>query len=135
MGPFSSLHWSSSLWQVEMDEASKPLTAFTVGLLGFYECDNMPFGLVNGSTTFLRLMETCLGHPQLNWCLIYLHNSIVLSKTPKDYLVQFRAVFKKVKEAGIKLKPSKCEFLRNQTCTLGIKYYKRVSKLMTVKSK
>ena len=47
-------------WQVEMDEVSKPLTSFTVGPLGFYGCDCMPFGLVNALVTFQRLMETCL---------------------------------------------------------------------------
>ena len=35
---FSSLNLKSGYWQVEMDEESKPLTAFTVGPLGFYEC-------------------------------------------------------------------------------------------------
>ena len=35
---FTSLDLQSVYWQVEMTEASKPLTAFTVGPLGFYEC-------------------------------------------------------------------------------------------------
>ena len=35
---FTSLDLQSGYWQVEMTEASKPLTAFTVGPLGFYEC-------------------------------------------------------------------------------------------------
>ena len=32
-----ALDLKSSYWQVEMDEASKPLMAFTVGPLGFYK--------------------------------------------------------------------------------------------------
>ena len=35
---FTSLDLQSGYGQVEMTEASKPLTAFTVGPLGFYEC-------------------------------------------------------------------------------------------------
>ena len=34
---FTSLDLKSRYWQVELDEASKPLTAFTMGPLGFYE--------------------------------------------------------------------------------------------------
>ena len=35
---FTSLDSKSGYWQVELDEESIPLTAFTVGPLGFYEC-------------------------------------------------------------------------------------------------
>ena len=38
---FSSLDLKSGYWQVEMDEESKPLNAFTVGPLGFFECERM----------------------------------------------------------------------------------------------
>ena len=36
---FTSLDLKSVYWKVEMEEESKPLTAFTVGPLGFYECE------------------------------------------------------------------------------------------------
>ena len=49
---FSSLNLKSGYWQVEIDEESKPLTAFTVRPLGFYECKRMPFGLTNTPATF-----------------------------------------------------------------------------------
>ena len=80
---FTSLDIKSGYWQVEMDEMSKQLTAFTVGPLGFYECERMPFGLTNATATFQRLMESCLGDLHLNWCIIYLDDIIVFSKTPQ----------------------------------------------------
>ena len=46
---------------------SKPLTAFTVGPLGFYECVWMPFGLTNAPATFQYLMETSLGEIHLKF--------------------------------------------------------------------
>ena len=39
---FSSLNLKSGHWQVKMDEESKPLTMFTIGPLGFYECEECP---------------------------------------------------------------------------------------------
>ena len=80
---FTSLDLKSGYWQVEMDEESKALTTFTVGPLGFYECERMPFGLKNAPATFQHLMESCLGELHLNWCIIYLDDIIVFSKTPE----------------------------------------------------
>ena len=68
---FTSLDLKSGYWPVEMEEESKPLTAFTVGPLGFFKCERMPFGLTNAPATFQRLMESCLGDLHLNWCIIY----------------------------------------------------------------
>ena len=49
---FSTLDLKSGYWQVELEEEAKPLTAFTMGPLGFWECEHMPFGLTNAPATF-----------------------------------------------------------------------------------
>ena len=63
---FTSIDLKAGYWQVEMDPKSIPLTAFTVGPLGFYECVKMPFRLTNAPVMFQKLMETCLGDLHLN---------------------------------------------------------------------
>ena len=110
---FTSLDLKSGYWQVKMDEESKPLTAFTVGPLGFYECERMPFDLTNAPTTFQCLLESGLGELHLNWCIIYLDDIIVFSKTPKEHLQRLHGVFGKLAQAGLKSKPSKCEFFKS----------------------
>ena len=62
---------NSGFWQVPMDEESKQYTAFTLGSMGLYECESMPFGLCNAPPTFQRLMQNCLGELNLTYCLIY----------------------------------------------------------------
>ena len=74
---FSSLDLKSGYLQVKMDEESKLLTAFTVGPLGFYECNRMPFGLTNAPATFQWLRETDLRDLSLNWCIIYLDDIVI----------------------------------------------------------
>ena len=115
----SSLDLKSGYWQVEMEEESKPLTAFTVGPLGFYECERMPFGLTNTPATFQRLMENCLGELHLSWCIIYLYDIIVFSDDPKEHLTRLRGVFAKLAKAGLRLKPSKCQFFKTKITYLG----------------
>ena len=107
---FTSLDLKSGYWQVELDDESIPLTAFTVGPLGFYECVHMPFGLTNAPATFQCLMESCLREMHLNWCIIYLDDVIIFSKTPEEHIERLQAVLQKLRSAGLKLKPSKCEF-------------------------
>ena len=116
---FTSLDLKSGYWQVELDESSIPLTAFTVGPLGFYECVRMPFGLTNAPATFQRLMESCLGELHLEWCIIYLDDIIIFSKNPDDHLTRLEGVFERLAKAGLKLKPSKCEFFRSSLKYLG----------------
>ena len=63
-----------------MDEASKPLTAFTIRSLGFYQHNRMPFEMTNAPATFQWLMETCLKDLNLNWYIIYLDDIVILFK-------------------------------------------------------
>ena len=56
-GYFSSLDIKKGLWHIAMDEASKQYTTFTMGNIGFFECECMQFGLSNTPATFQRLMQ------------------------------------------------------------------------------
>ena len=116
---FSVLDMKSSYWQVEIEEVDKHKTAFTVGQLGFYECNRMPFGLTNVPAKFQRLMESCLADLHLSQCLIYLDDIVVFSKTYEDHLLHLEGVFKRIAEAGLKLRPSKCHFLKHKIRYLG----------------
>ena len=70
------------------------------------------FGLTNAPATFQHLMETCLGEMHLKWCIIYLDDIMVFSKTPEEHIERLRGMFEKLATAGLRLKPSKCEFFK-----------------------
>ena len=86
---------------MELTEASRPLTAFNVGPLGFYECIQMPFGLTNAPAIFQCLMESCLGDMHLKWCIMYLDNIKVFSKTSEEHTQRLRGVSEKLSAAGL----------------------------------
>ena len=109
---YSTFDLNSGFWQVPMDEESKQYTAFTLGSMGLYECESMPFGLCNAPPTFQRLMQNCLGELNLTYCLIYLDD--VFSKTPEEHLHRFRVVFDRLQDHGLKLKPSKCDVFKTE---------------------
>lgn len=116
---FSKLDLKSGYWQVELEEEDKAKTAFSVGGLGFYECNRMPFGLSNAPATFQRLMERCMGELNLRDCLIYLDDIIIFSDDIDGHLERLDAVFGRLAEYNLKLKPPKCEFFKTKTTYLG----------------
>ena len=92
-GHFSCLDLKSRFWQIRKDEASKQYTTFTVGNLGFFECDRMPFRLCNVLATFQWLMQNCMGELNFIYCLIYLDDLIVFSWTAEEHLHHLHVVF------------------------------------------
>ena len=104
-GHFSCLDIKSGFWQIKMEEALKQYTTFTVGNLGFFECDHMPFGLCNVLDTFQWLMQNCLGKLNLIYCLIYLDDIIMFLWMAEEHLHQLRVVFDQFREYNLKLKP------------------------------
>ena len=106
---YSTFDLNSGFWQVPMDEESKQYTTFTLGSMGLFECESMPFRLCNAPPTFQRLMQNCLGELNLTYCLIYLDDMIVFSEMPEEHLQRMHVVFDHLREHGLKLKPSKCD--------------------------
>ena len=97
-----------------MDEASKQYTPFTMGNLGFFECEHMLFGLCNALATFHRLMQSCLCVLNMTYCLIYFDDVIVILKTEEEHLHCLCVVFECFREHHLKLKLIKCEFFKSK---------------------
>ena len=115
---FTTLDLSSGYWQVRMDPESKEKTAF-VTHSGLYEFSVMPFGLTNAPSTFQRLMETVLSGLVRKCCVVYLDDILVTGETFQEHLENLRQIFDRLKQAKLRLKPSKCQFLRQEVEYLG----------------
>ena len=92
-GHFSCLDLKSGFWQRKMDKSSKQYTTFTVGNLGFFECNCMPFGPSNVPATFQWLMQNCLGELNLTYCLINLDDIVIFLQMAEEHLHCLHIIF------------------------------------------
>lgn len=119
---FSTLDLASGYWQVRMHPNSVEKTAF-VTPQGLHEFRVMPFGLTNAPGVFQRLMEKVLAglNPEdgPDYVAVYIDDVLVFSRTLDDHLVHLRHVIQRIRDAGLKLKPSKCRFIREEVEYLG----------------
>lgn len=115
---FSTLDLASGYWQIGVEEESKNKTAF-ITQDGLYEFNVMPMGLSNAPATFQRAMQEVLRGLHWKFVLIYLDDVIVFSNSFHEHLDHLRQVFQRLREAGLKLKPSKCTFGQQQVRYLG----------------
>ena len=116
---FTILDMKSGYHQIELHEPHKERTAFTVGPLGFYEFNRMPFGLVNAPATYQRLMEECFFGLHLEICYIYLDDLIIFSKTFEEHVERLERIFQRLREVNLKLSPKKCEFFKRKVRYVG----------------
>jgi len=101
---------------MDMKDADK--TTFIVRT-GTYRFCRVPFGLCNTGSTFQRVMDLALNRLNFHMCLVYLDDLIVYSSTVKEHLVRLRKLFDRLRIADLKLKPSKCNFLKAERNFLG----------------
>ena len=114
---FSSLDLKSGYWQIPLRESDKEKTAF-VTHKGLYQFNRVPFGLANAPSVFANLISIALNGLQ-SICLAYLDDIIVFSKTEEEHIANLRTVFERLQAAGLKLKPSKCEYMSTTLDFLG----------------
>ena len=109
----------SGYYQVEILETHKERTAFTVGPMGFYEYNRMPFGLTNSPATYQRLMENCLADLNMKICCIFIDDVIIFGRTYEEHLENLKLVFDRIRSASLKLAPKKCHFFKRKVKYVG----------------
>ena len=118
---FCTLDLISGYHQVELSDESKPKTAFTTPRMNpsQWEYNCMPFGVQGGPATFQRLMDKLLAGLDYRIALAYLDDIIVYGCTRLECIERLRVVFARLRDAGLKLKPSKCTLFARETLYLG----------------
>jgi len=116
---FSILDLNSGFWQVRVHPKDTHKTAF-VTQYDHYEWLVMPFGFRNSPATFQRIIYNLLQKHNLTpFTKNYLDDILIYSKNPTDHLKHLESVFKAFKDENVKLKLSKCQFLKEKVTYLG----------------
>ena len=119
---FSTLDLASGYWQIAMNLNSREKTAF-ITHSGLYEFLVMPFGLCNAPSAFQRLMNRVLcglnSEEGPMFVAVYLDDVLIFSRTMEEHLVHMQLVLDRIIQAGLKLKPSKCYFVKEEVRYLG----------------
>ena len=115
---FSTLDLTSGYWQVGLTEDARKKSAFCIPG-GLYQFKVMSFGLCNAPGTFERLMERVLAGLSWKSCLLYLDDIIIYSQTFAEHQEHLQEVFNRLVQAGLKLKPSKCQLFQAEVNFLG----------------
>ena len=115
---FSSLDLRSGYWQVPLDPEARPKAAFITNG-GLWPFKVLPFRLCNAPATFERLMDKVLADIPRRDCVVYLDDILVHGESFVSALRSLKRVLERVAEAGLKLHPQKCCFMRQEVTFLG----------------
>ena len=113
---FSTLDLGAGYHHIGLTTDLIPKTAFT-SPFGKYEYIKVPFRLAQAPAYFQELMMGVL--KDLPFAMAYLDNIIIYSSTPKEHLEHIRTVFKKLCDAKLSMKLSKCHFFAKEIQYLG----------------
>ena len=113
---FSTIDLRSRYYHIALGKDSRAKTAF-VTPFGKYEFLMVLFGLAQAPAYFQLLMNQVL--EGLNFTMTYLDDIIIFSNSEEENLLHLEKVFHQLREAGLKMKQSKCDFFKSQIHYLG----------------
>ena len=113
---FSTIDLRSRYHHIALGKSSRAKTAF-VTPFGKYQFLMVPFGLAQAPAYFQLLMNKVL--KGLNFPMTYLDNIIIFSENKLQHLEHLEVVFSQLREAGLKMKHSKCDFFKSEIHYLG----------------
>lgn len=115
---FSTIDLAKGFHQILVRQEDQRKTAFSTPS-GHYEYIRMPFGLKNAPSTFQRLMNSVLREHINKICVVYMDDILIFSTSIQEHMTSINTIFKKLRQANLKLQIDKCKFFCKETEYLG----------------
>ena len=115
---FSCLDVSNTYHTIEIEESSRPITAFAT-FFGLYQFVRMPFGLKNAGASYCRFVQRFVDILGVPGIVAYLEDVLVHSADLDSHVNLLKLVFSAHKEAGIRLNASKTHLFQEEVEYLG----------------
>lgn len=112
----SKIDLTKGYWQIPLTSSAKPLTAFQ-SPKGLFQFSVMPFGTINSGASFSRLMRKVLKN--LQNVDNFVDDIIIYTDTFSHHLIVLENVLRRLAEANLTAKPSKCFIGYHQLDCLG----------------
>ena len=114
---FSNLDFAQAYNQMVIDESSRELLTL-VTHRGLYQYTRLPYGIKTAPSLWQRAVEGVLNG--IEGIHIYYDDILVAGRTViEEHNLRLGMVFQRIKEYGLKLKRSKCSFLKSEVSYLG----------------
>ncbi|KAJ8019153.1 hypothetical protein HOLleu_42443 [Holothuria leucospilota] len=102
---FTKLDLTKGYWQIVVASNDKCKTAF-ISNEGLYQFKVLPFGMVNSSATFTRMMRKLL--KGLKSVVNYIDDVLIFTTTYDEHVFMLNEVFRRLRDAGLTARPTKC---------------------------
>lgn len=115
---FSKLDMASGYWHIPIhpDDTEKLAFATTNAL---YEWLRLPFGWRNAPSIFQRTIRRILNKYKIQFAANYFDDIIIFSDSYSNHIEHIKQIFEICRKENLKLKFSKCSFLKNTIQFLG----------------
>ncbi|XP_070855573.1 uncharacterized protein [Drosophila suzukii] len=110
----SSLYLKDRYWQIPLEENSRQYTAFTVPGKGLFQWRVKPFGLHSALATIQRVLDQVIGPVMSPHAVAYQDDIIVIGRTLEEHRRNLREVFRRLRDANLRLNPEKCQFFKKE---------------------